>query len=424
MRGAMKESGVEWIGEIPEGWDLTKISQIYRQRNQKVSDKEYLPLSVTKNGIVPQLESAAKTEHTDDRRLVKINDFVINSRSDRRGSCGISSYDGSVSVINTVLEPFGELNGLYYNYVFKSAQFADEFYRLGHGIVDDLWSTKWGEMKRIYIPHPSTSDQHHIASFLDTKCSLIDSTIQKEREIIDKLKEYRQAVITEAVTKGIRAGVPMKDSGVEWIGEIPYTWSLHKLSFLCRSIGDVDHKMPESTDVGIPYVSPRDFYGVNNIDFDNAKKITEKSYLEMSKKMAPELHDIIFSRYASLGEIRYVVTTERFLVSYSCVIIKPNYEMTYPKYLYYYLHSDNIVQEISYYSNANTQANVGIDSINRFKVIIPNVKEQREIVDYLDAKCSAIDATIQKRELAIEKLTAYKQSLIYECVTGKREVLA
>jgi type I restriction enzyme S subunit len=182
--------------------------------------------------------------------------------------------------------------------------------------------------------------------------------------------------------------------------------------------------MPESTDVGIPYVSPRDFYGVNNIDFDNAKKITEKSYLEMSKKMAPELHDIIFSRYASLGEIRYVVTTERFLVSYSCVIIKPNYEMTYPKYLYYYLHSDNIVQEISYYSNANTQANVGIDSINRFKVIIPNVKEQREIVDYLDAKCSAIDATIQKRELAIEKLTAYKQSLIYECVTGKREVLA
>ena len=150
----MKDSGVEWIEEIPKDWKFTKIGSVYQERNKKVSDKEYKPLSVTKQGVVPQLETAAKTDNDDNRKLIKKGDFVINSRSDRRGACGVSEYDGSCSLINTVLQPRNNMSNSYYGFVFRSECFADEFYRWGNGIVNDLWSTKWSSMKRIYIPAP------------------------------------------------------------------------------------------------------------------------------------------------------------------------------------------------------------------------------------------------------------------------------
>ena len=151
---ATKDSGFEWIGIIPSEWGLSRIGQVYRLRNTKVSDTDYPPLSVTNKGIVPQLDTAAKTNAHDDRKLVKKGDFAINSRSDRRGSCGISDYDGSVSLINTILAPLNEMNPGYYDWLFHTIQFGDEFYKFGHGIVDDLWTTGWQEMKKITIPTP------------------------------------------------------------------------------------------------------------------------------------------------------------------------------------------------------------------------------------------------------------------------------
>jgi type I restriction enzyme S subunit len=422
MSRKMKGSGIEWIGEIPEEWNLTKIGSIYQERSTKVSDKEYSPLSVTKNGIVPQLETAAKTDNGDNRKLVKIDDFIINSRSDRRGSCGISSYEGSVSLINTVLKSKNDIDNLFYNYVFKSENFADEFYRWGNGIVDDLWSTKWSNMKRIYIPHPDIEEQNRIATYLDKKTIKIDETIEKQKQVIEKLKEYRESVITEAVTKGLNPDVPMKDSGIEWIGQIPEHWQINKLLWTCSKIGDTDHRMPEATDEGIPYVSPTDFYGINEIDFNNAKKITLNSFKEISQKIKPQKDDIIFARYATIGTIRLIETDIDFLVSYSCVVIKPNQNKINSKFLYYYLKSNAIVQEAKYYINSNTQCNIGIDSIQRFKITVPELNEQKEITVFLDDKCSKIDNVIAKKESLIEKLTEYKKSLIYECVTGKKEI--
>ena len=150
-----KDSGITWIGRIPQDWNTTKLGSLYTQRNEKVSDKDYAPLSVTMQGILPQLETAAKTDDGDNRKLVKKGDFAINSRSDRRGSCGISPYDGSVSLINTILKPRGEMNPNFYNWLFHTSPFADEFYKWGHGIVDDLWTTRWQEMKNISVVIPS-----------------------------------------------------------------------------------------------------------------------------------------------------------------------------------------------------------------------------------------------------------------------------
>ena len=196
----MRASGIEWVGKIPDGWQIGRIGGLYRHRNEKVNDFDYQPLSVTKKGILPQLKTAAKTNDHDNRKLVNAGDFVINSRSDRRGSCGISGYRGSVSLINTVLEPRELMSSTYYEYLFHTSEFADEFYKCGHGIVDDLWTTRWQDMKSMKVPYPPLDTQEVIADYLDKRCAAIDSIIDARTKQLERLEDYRKALIYAYVT--------------------------------------------------------------------------------------------------------------------------------------------------------------------------------------------------------------------------------
>ena len=196
----MKDSGIPWVGKTPEYWKVGRIGGLYELRNQKVSDKDFMPLSVTMKGILPQLETAAKTNDGDNRKRVRVGDFAINSRSDRRGSCGVSDYDGSVSLINTILKPRNRMNAKYYNWLFHTPMFADEFYKWGHGIVDDLWTTNWSEMKRISIPLPPLDEQQEIADYLDNKCAEIEQIIADKKLQIETLDGYKKSLIYEYVT--------------------------------------------------------------------------------------------------------------------------------------------------------------------------------------------------------------------------------
>ena len=235
----MKDSGIEWIGDIPKNWNMSKIGSLYTQRNEKVSDKEYQPLSVTMQGVLPQLASAAKTDDGDNRKLVRVGDFAINSRSDRRGSCGISPLDGSVSLINIILTPRTTMHPGYYDWLFHTTLFADEFYKWGHGIVADLWTTRWQEMKSICVPVPEYAEQKRISEFLNSECAEIDAVLEKTRASIDEYKKLKQAVITQAVTKGIRGNRPMKDSGSIWFGNIPVDWDMKKIKYLFHIKKDI-----------------------------------------------------------------------------------------------------------------------------------------------------------------------------------------
>ena len=146
-----KDSGVKWIGEIPIDWRISRVKKYFNERNEKVSDIDFKPLSVTKKGIVPQLENVSKSDNHNDRKKVCINDFVINSRSDRKGSSGMSNFEGSVSLINIVLEP-KNIIPKFSEYIFKSKNFIEEFFRNGKGIHWDLWSTRFSELQNIKIP--------------------------------------------------------------------------------------------------------------------------------------------------------------------------------------------------------------------------------------------------------------------------------
>lgn len=420
---ALKYSGVEWIGDIPSDWNIIKIGNQYTERKTKVSDKDYPPLSVTMKGVVPQLANAAKTDAHDDRKLVCVGDFAINSRSDRRGSCGISEYDGSVSLINTILAPRDKMNPKYYNWLFHSTMFSDEFYKWGHGIVNDLWTTNWQDMKHIAIPEPPLSEQERIADFLDRKCAEIDTVIEKTKATIEEYKKLKQSVITEAVTKGIRGDRAMKDSGIDWIGDIPAEWEIRKLFRAIDKIGDIDHYMPNSVETGIPYLMTGDLKEkISQVDFDVCKQVSLEDYETLSSKIKATKGDIIFARYATIGTVCIVDIDKDFLVSYSCLTIKPTQSLLIGNFLFYYLKSTAFFEDVKQYINSNTQANVGLDSMTKAKIVLPTLQEQEEIADFLDRKCAEIDKLIADKTHLLDEMESYKKSVIYEYVTGKKEV--
>lgn len=186
------------IDKSPNNWNLEKLGQIFNERKEKVSDKDYPPLSVTKNGIVPQMDSVAKSDDGDNRKKVLIGDFVINSRSDRRGSSGVSSYDGSVSLINIVLEP---RHGYpkFIHHLLRSYAFQEEFYRYGHGIVADLWTTRYSELKNIQVALPEHKTQKQIANFLDKEIKRIDLLIERKEKLLILLHEKRHNIISNLI---------------------------------------------------------------------------------------------------------------------------------------------------------------------------------------------------------------------------------
>ncbi len=409
----MKDSGVAWIGEIPEEWEISLINTLYTVRNTKVSDVDYQPLSVTMKGIVPQLSTAAKTNAHDDRKLVKKGDFAINSRSDRRGSCGISDYDGSVSLINTVLSPRNEMNPIYYSWLFHSSEFADEFYRWGHGIVDDLWTTRWQEMRSISIPVPPLSIQHQIAAYLDQKCTQIDALIANQQKQIEKLKAYKQSLITETVTKGLNPDVPMKDSGVEWIGEIPEDWEIIKYGKICKVKSNLVH--------------PSEYLDYIQVAPDNIEKGSGKLLPCLTVKENGIVSDnhLFFKGQLLYSKIRPIlnkVTIAPFdgLCSADIYPIETNQDYRYM--MYFMLSNLFLVQVKMFTENRVKMPKINQEELAQITSSIPPIEEQQAIVSYLDQKCTQIDNLISIKQRKIEKLQQYKKSVIYEYVTGKKTI--
>lgn len=415
----MKNSGIEWIGAIPQDWQLSKIGNLYTQRNEKVSDKDYSPLSVTMQGILPQLATAAKTDDGDNRKLVRVGDFAINSRSDRRGSCGISPLDGSVSLINIILTPRAAMHPGYYNWLFHTTLFADEFYKWGHGIVADLWTTRWQEMKSISVPVPEYAEQERIAAFLDAECAEIDTVLEKTRASIEEYKKLKQAVITQAVTKGIRGDRPMKDSDIEWIGEIPAEWTASKIKY-CTEFApscDTGHLSEDSLVTFTPMECIKNGYFENREAPFSALSSSYTQYQE---------GDIVFAKVTPCFENGNIAIMQGLSAGFGfgsseLFVIRPQNINT--EFIFYYLQNDIFKQ----YACATMTGTGGLKRVSptfvrNYSIFIPSNEEQLEIVQYLNEKCSGIDVLIVKKQQYLTEIENYKKSLIYEYVTGKKEV--
>ena len=391
-----KDSGVDWLGEIPSDWELGRISAFFSERRQKVSDKDYPALSVTKLGVFPQWENVAKSNDGDNRKLVKKGDFVINSRSDRKGSSGIAKQDGSVSLINIVLKPVN-IEPRYSEYLFKSYNFIEEFYRVGHGIVADLWTTRFDDIKNSMIALPTFDEQVKIANFLDQKTAQIDQAIALKQQQIEKLGEYKQIVIQNAVTKGLNPNAPMKDSGVAWIGDIPEHWEVKKLKYIAKLKSGDTFNSDDFKSTGYPV------FGGNGLRGYTDKFNNSGDYI------------LIGRQGALCGNVNYA--TGQFFATEHAVVV-------YPKLKYNLSFVGEAIKSANFgrFSNSAAQPGISVQVVQEVEFAFPSIDEQNEIGTFINEMEKKFDNTVSKYQTQIDRLKEYKNILINQAVTGKIKI--
>ena len=421
-----KDSGVKWLGEIPSHWEVKRLGSFFYERKEKVSDQVFAPLSVTKQGIFPQLDNVAKTNDGDNRKLVKEGDFVINSRSDRKGSSGVSELDGSVSLINIVLQPRKTIFGPFCNYLLKSYGFIEENYRNGRGIVADLWTTRYDEMKMIKVALPSLEEQKTISSYLDSATSEIDKAIAMQQKMIDLLNERKQIIIQNAVTKGLDENVEMKESGVEFVNEIPHNWSTRRLKFsawIRARLGWKGLKASEYVENGYPFLSAfnieNDHMKWNNLNFINKYRYDESPEIKL------KIGDLLLvkdgagiGKCARIDELPYGESTAN-----GSLAVITSYDMLDYRYLYYFMVSKSFKDHTELLINGMGVPHFTQGEMKKIVMPVPPQAEQQQIVTYLDSKMQRFDTAITNCQRQITLLQERKQIIINEVVTGKVRVI-
>ena len=416
-----KDSGFEWLGEVPEHWELRRLGTHFFERSEKVNDTDYPALSVTKLGIVPQLENVAKTDANDNRKKVVEGDFVINSRSDRKGSSGISDYNGSVSLISIVLEP-RNYSSEYAHHLFRSYNFQEEFYRYGSGIVADLWSTRFTDMKGIYIPVMPVEEQHKIARYLDKETIRIDSLISEKQNFIKLLQEKRQALISHVVTQGLNPNVPMKDSGIEWIGEVPEHWEIKPIKYLGQLNPNKSELKAEYLEGTCSFV-PMTKLKTDSLLLDEIKPVSEvyDGYTYFKDE------DVLFAKVTPCFENKNMCIAKGLdsgigFGSSEINVFRVN-KKTDNRYFYYLIQENQFMQ----FAKSNMTGTGGLkrvpsEVILDYKIAIPSIEEQIGVADYLESKFEKINLLTSETNKSIELLKEHRTALISAAVTGKIDV--
>ena len=404
-----------WYDSIPISWTSTKMREVFSERREKVSDKDYPPLSVGKMGVVPQLDTAVKTDNGDNRKLIKKGDFAINSRSDRKGSGGMSNYDGSASLIITVLKPHHELNVNFYHYLLRNHYFSEEFYRNGKGLVSDLWTTKWEEMRNIYIPIPPRDEQDQIVRYLDWQISKINHLIHGYQKQIKLLDERKTTVINEAVTHGVHADVEMQPVEANWVKEIPAHWEFNKVKqhfeIKKRIAGKEGYDVISITQQGLKVKDIASNEGQMAANYSKYQFVYPGDYAMN--------HMDLLTGYIGLSDF-FGVTSPDYRV-FSAIDV----ERTDLKY-FLYVFQLGYKRKI-FYGLGRGAANKGrwrMPAINfkNYDIPVPPIEEQREIVGYIEQETEKIDVLKKEVEKQIEYLREYRTRLISDVVTGQIDV--
>ena len=427
MARKMKDSGIEWIGEIPEGWEIKYFVQLFSQvknKNIGLREKNLLSLSYGKikqksietvGGLLP--------DNFEGYNIIDRNDIVLrltDLQNDQHSlRVGLSHERGIITSAYCSIRVRGAESPNYLYYYLHTFDIAKGFYGMGSGVRQGL---NWDGLKYIKILLPPQHEQDRISVFLNQKTLEIDSMLSKTISSIEEYKKLKQAVITQAVTKGVRGEREMKDSGVEWIGEIPKEWGRTKIKMIASFFnGDRTSRYPQPSDFvdsGVAFLTSRNIDS-DEVDLSETKYITDDKYKSLSGAKI-QIDDIIFCLRGSVGKCAINRTLSCGTVASSLATIRP--KDIYPEYLLYFLLSNIASTQTTIFMNGTCAANLSAESVGNYYITLPISAEQKEIADYLDAKCAEIDKLIAKKEQLVKELESYKKSLIYEVVTGKREV--
>lgn len=427
----MKDSGIEWIGQIPEDWEIDKAKHLFFNRNEKGNEIRLELLSPTqKYGVIPQskyqeITGMKPVQVSEDADLstfktVHAGDFCI-SLSAYMGGFEYSAYEGVISPAYTSFYKIAELYDRYYMHLFKSTTFIDEINKITPQSVRVGRTTSYDKFAQVLLPVPPILVQKRIADFLDKKCGKIDRYITRQQQAIEKLKTYKQSVITETITKGLNPDVPMKDSGITCVGKIPSHWSVIRFKYITDAIGDGLHGTPEYDPDGEYYFLNGNTIGNENLVFkDNTDRLSESEHKKYKPVIINENTILITLNGATYGKTSFYHNEKVLLGKSAGYITLKDGENKYFLRLYLQSHIAKLVMELSLCGS--TIANLSLKTLNEFVMPYPPHYEQEQIVEYLTDKCSKIDSAINKKQSLIDKLTEYKKSLIYEAVTGKLEV--
>ena len=423
---------------IPEHWEVRRLKHLGKNYNGLT----YSPNDIcgSEDGILVLRSSNIKDNKLcfDDNVYVKkeipqkliVNkgDILICSRNGSAELIGKAAFIElqMVATFGAFMMIFKGTSNIYHKYLFYIVTSCISQYKwlFTTATINQLTSSMLGE---IFAPFINNNlEQKPIATYLDQKCGEIDELITLQEEMITKLQSYKQSVITEAVTKGLDKNVPLKDSGIEWIGEIPEHWEASKTLFsLSMPITDGPHTTPELFETGIPFVSAEAVsFGNGRIDFSHIRGyISENFYQECCKKYIPQIDDIYMIKSgATTGRVAIVDTDIKFTIWSPLAVFRCNKERMLPRFLFYQLQSNGYQKQIELNWSYGTQQNIGMRTLEKLILSVPPLSEQQSIADYLDQKCCEIDELISIKQQKIEKLKDYKKSLIFECVTGKRKV--
>lgn len=422
-----KDSGAEWLGEVPTHWAVTTFygSVVERSEpNKGMCEDNLLSLSygrivrkdITSNdGLLP--------ESFETYQIVRPGDIVLrltDLQNDKRSlRSALVEETGIITSAYLAVTPRGA-SSKFVSYLFRAYDTSRVFYSMGGGLRQSM---KFADLKRMPMLRPPPLEQTQIAAFLDRETAKIDALVAEQRRLMDLLKEKRQSVISHAVTKGLNPDAAMKPSGVEWLGDVPEHWEIKSIRYVLDAIGDVDHFMPESVEKGVPYLMTGDLKDfVSDVSLVDCKQVSHDDYLALSKKIKNSKGDVIVARYATIGTSMYVDMDVDFLVSYSCVTLKPNRSQISGLYLFQYLKSDAFRQGVENQTNTNTQSNVGIKDLQNVKIAVPPINEQTAIATFLDSETTKFDTLITEAQRAIDLLQERRSALISAAVTGQIDV--
>lgn len=414
-----KDSGIAWIREIPEHWEVKRLKNVCSTNSASLSDNtskefefDYVDIgSVTfELGIHKTEKYTFQNAPSRARKIARLGDIIVSTvRTYLRAIDIINSEEKEKYIYSTgfaILSPLKNTLSEFMIYICRSEYFTNQVSIYSTGI--NYPSINDTALKMINIVMPYLSEQQSIANYLDQKCSEIDELITLQEEMITKLQSYKQSVITEAVTKGLDKNVPLKDSGIEWIGEIPEHWEVKRLKNVCSQINIKENSKENS----LPYI------GLENIESGSGRYIDTTSEVEgmanrfcknnvLFGKLRPYLSKVYLAEKDGICSTEFIVYDTK---SNNC------------RFIHKLLLSQAFIEVVNSSTYGAKMPRANSDFINNIYVQIPPLSEQQSIADYLDQKCSEIDELISIKQQKIEKLKDYKKSLIFECVTGKRKV--
>ena len=405
MRKEMKDSGIPWIGEIPSHWDTCFIKQVMRNKSVKGYPDEQVLSLYRDYGVVPKDSRDdnhnVTSEDTSGYKLVDVGDFVINKMKAWQGSMAVSGYRGIISPAYYICRFTAPVHKRYIHYLLRNETYKAEYMRLSTGLRVGQWDLNVDDFLHIPMVLPPIPEQQSIADFLDKKCGEIDEMVSLQEKIVEELKAYKQSVITEAVCKGLNPDVPMKDSGIEWIGQIPEGWNKMRLKFLCTiQTGNQDTQDADDNGIYPFYVRSPHPERSNHFSFEG-----EGILMAGDGAGAGRVFHHVYGKYAVHQRVYRLA----------------NISGVKSDYLFYFL-SNLFNREMDRGSAQSTVPSVRLPMLQNFVICIPTEAEQRAIADYLDSKCAEIDSLISLKQSKIDALKEYKKSIIYEYITGKKEV--